>query len=176
MTCEICKAQEATVHLTQVMDGDVKKLHMCEECARKGGINIENPVSISDLLLGLGKDAPGEEEPAPPDRVCPVCHLRQAEFRKTGRLGCPECYTAFAAELAPLLRQMHKRDHHVGRAPPDAFGDPSPAEEAAAVQEALDRAVTEERFEEAARLRDRLLDLRKRMGAGAPGAGPGEGP
>lgn len=175
MTCEICKAQEATVHLTQVMDGAVKKLHMCEDCARKGGINIENPVSISDLLLGLGKEAQGEVEPGPPDRVCPVCHLRQAEFRKTGRLGCPDCYTAFAAELAPLLRQMHKLDHHVGLAPPGGFGGSAPAEEAVAVQEALDRAVAEERFEEAARLRDRLLDLRGRMEAGAA-AGPGDEP
>jgi protein arginine kinase activator len=172
MKCEICKAQEASVHLTQVMDGEVRKLHMCEDCARKGGINIENPVSISDLLLGLGKDEPAEETPAAPDRTCPVCHLRQADFRKTGRLGCPECYAAFAAELAPLLRQMHRRDHHVGRTPPNVPGGVPPAEEAASAQEALDRAVAEERFEEAARLRDRLQAIRRRM-AGADG--PREG-
>lgn len=175
MKCEICKAQEASVHLTQVMEGEVRKLHMCEECARKGGINIENPVSISDLLLGLGKEEPVEEAPAAPDRACPVCHLRQADFRKTGRLGCPECYAAFATELAPLLRQMHRRDHHVGRTPQAMPGGVPAAEEAAAVQEALDRAVAEERFEEAARLRDRLQALRRRIASGSPAA-PGARP
>ncbi len=166
MKCEICKAQDASVHLTQVLAGEVRKLHMCEDCARKGGINIENPVSISDLLLGLGKEEQAEEAPAAPDRACPVCHLRQADFRKSGRLGCPDCYTAFAAELAPLLRQMHRRDHHVGRTPAHVPGGVSPAEEAASVQDALDLAVAAENFEDAARLRDRLQELRRKIASG----------
>ena len=168
MKCEICKAQEASVHLTQVLDGEVRKLHMCEDCARKGGINIENPVSISDLLLGLGKQEPEEEAPPAPDRTCPTCHMRHADFRKTGRLGCPDCYEAFAAELVPLLRQMHRRDHHVGRAPRHMPAGISLTSEAVSVQHALDRAVADERFEEAARLRDRLAEIRRRLEAGAP--------
>lgn len=167
MTCDICNGHEATVHLTQVVDGDVKKLHMCEDCARKSGINIENPVSISELLLGLGKAESGADDPASPEpgRACPSCHMRHGDFRKTGRLGCPDCYTAFASELAPLLRQMQKKIQHTGRAPRAGPHAPSPAIELESLREALDRAVIDERFEDAARLRDRMAELRLGLAA-----------
>ena len=54
MQCELCKEREATVHLTQVMDGAIKKLHLCEDCAAKSGVDVNGPLSISDILLGLG--------------------------------------------------------------------------------------------------------------------------
>ena len=48
---------------------------------------------------------------------CPHCGFSQADFKKSGRLGCPECYQTFAEGLAGLLKTMHKGTRHTGKAP-----------------------------------------------------------
>lgn len=173
MFCESCKQREATVHLTQVVDDSVKKIHLCEECAAQKGLDIHAPVSISDLLLGLGKAVePAAEAPAASERACPRCHMRPADFKKTGRLGCPDCYEAFTVELGPLIKGMHRSEQHTGKMPgpvTDAPPPPPAGADVGALQRALDHAVAAENFEEAARLRDRIQAAR----ATAPGgAGP----
>jgi len=127
MKCERCQEDEATVHLTQVVNGAVKKLHLCEDCAAQSGVDVHNPMSMAELLLGFGKGAAADAPAAPGDaRSCPRCHLRGADFRKTGRLGCPECYTAFRAELSPLIRSMHRKERHAGKRPLGAAAAPPP--------------------------------------------------
>lgn len=156
MKCDVCREQNATVHLTQILDGSVKKLHMCEACASESGVDVQNPVSIADLFLGLNKTKGADREAG--SAGCPACRLKPADFKKTGRLGCPECYTTFSASLAPLIRAMQRGDHHVGRAPGAGGGEgvrpPRPEE----LKRQLERAIAEERFEDAARLRDRLAE------------------
>ena len=119
MLCEKCNEREATVHLTQVIEGSVQKLHLCEECAAESGFDLQGPVSITDILLGMGGGQPEEESPAveTAERTCPVCHMRRADFKKMGRLGCPACYDVFGDELATLLKAVHRSDRHVGKVP-----------------------------------------------------------
>ena len=169
MQCEICQEHEATVHLTQIVDGHVKKINLCEACAAKNGLDIKGSLSITDILLGLGgakpADKPGRE------RVCPRCHMRPADFKKTGRLGCSQCYETFAAELAPMVQSMHHSHQHVGNVPAHEGPRVQLTAEIAALQKALEKAVAAEHFEEAARLRDQIAASRAR----AQGARP-EGP
>lgn len=177
MTCEICNEREASVHLTQVIDGKVKKMHLCEQCASKSGIDVNGPLSITDILLGMGVPKPAAEaaatlaDPAGPERTCPRCHMRRSDFKKGGRFGCAECYEAFADELPPLLKQMHRSDHHVGKVPAGMGTKLRAAAELTALQAALKKAVTNEEFEQAARLRDRIEALRTTGGRPA-GDGP----
>jgi protein arginine kinase activator len=154
MICEICKEHEATVHLTQVVDGAIKKLHLCEECAAKSGFDVHGPISITDILLGMGmeKEAAG----ASPERSCPRCHMRRTDFKKTGRFGCGECYEAFADELPPLLKAMHRSDRHVGKVPVRENVRVKTTVELTGLQKALEKAIADQNFEEAARLRDRI--------------------
>ncbi len=165
MQCEICHEKPATVHLTQVVDGNVKKLHLCSGCAEQSGIDLQGPVSIADLLLGLG--TPGAEEEKDAGGSCPHCHLKMSDFKKTGRLGCPRCYESFARDLGGLVRAMHRHEQHHGKIPRDREAHLRAAAEQAQLQRELDRAVAAERFEEAAALRDRLRALR--AGDGEPG-------
>jgi protein arginine kinase activator len=170
MKCDVCQEQDATVHLTQVLDGSVKKLHLCEGCAAESGVDVHNPVSIADLFIGLNKTKGPVREPGPAG--CPACGLKPADFKKTGRLGCPECYTAFSTSLAPLIRAMQRGDRHVGRTPGAGGGEgihpPRPEE----LKRQLERAIAEERFEDAARLRDRLAESKAgRPAQGAPESG-----
>lgn len=164
MLCERCKQGEATVHLTQVIEGAVQKLHLCEKCAAESGFDLAGPVSITDILLGMSGKQP--EKPAPAtetaERTCPQCHLRRTDFKKMGRLGCPACYDAFADELAPLLKAVHHHDRHVGKTPGAGGGGLDPGAELAAIRKALEQAVADENYEAAARLRDQLQACRSR--------------
>lgn len=171
MLCELCKEREATVHLTQVIDSAVKKLHLCEACAGKNGVDLQGPLSISDILLGLGV----QKEPAGAgsERSCPRCHMRRTDFKKTGRFGCAECYTAFAEELPPLLKAMHRADRHTGKIPQRESARVQASAELAALQQQMEKAISGEKFEEAARLRDSIQACRIRLAeeekkAGAP--------
>jgi protein arginine kinase activator len=159
MLCEHCNERESTVHLTQVVDGSVKKLHLCEDCAKEAGFDLQGPVSITDILLGMGGEEPVS---AVAERSCPVCHLRRADFKKMGRLGCPACYDAFADEMVQLLKAVHRSEHHVGKVPSGASERVRTDTEIAALQKALDEAVAKENYEEAARLRDRIQVCREK--------------
>ena len=162
MLCESCKEREATVHLTQVVDGTIKKLHLCEECAAKSGLDVHGPLSITDILLGMGIDKPADTQES--ERTCPRCHMRRTDFKKTGRFGCAACYEAFAEELPPLLKAMHRSDHHTGKVPKRENARVLATTELATLQQQMDKAIAGEKFEEAARLRDRILDCRRRLG------------
>jgi len=156
MLCESCNEREATVHLTQVVEGTVKKVHLCEECAAKSGFDMQGPISITDILLGMGQTPETEEV----ERSCPRCHLRRADFKKTGRLGCPECYETFAGELSPLIKAMHRSDQHKGKVPAREGPRVRMSSEIADLQQQLDAAVAEEEYEEAAKIRDRIRDCK----------------
>lgn len=161
MQCEVCKENAATVHLTQVIDGTIKKLHLCEACAAKSGVDVQGPLSISDILLGLGV----AKEPAGggAERSCPRCHMRRTDFKKTGRFGCSECYTAFAEELPPLLKAMHRASQHTGKIPQRESARVMASAELATLQQNMEKAIAAENFEEAARLRDSIQACRARL-------------
>ena len=163
MICEVCKEKEATVHLTQVADGAIKKLHLCEECAAKSGFDAHGPVSITDILLGMGmpKEQPTAEPAA--EWVCPRCHMRRTDFKKTGRFGCSSCYEAFAEGLTPMLKAMHRSEQHIGKAPATQAGRIKVTAELASLQKALEKAISQEHFEEAAKLRDKIQVCRGKL-------------
>jgi protein arginine kinase activator len=163
MKCEICQENEATIHLTQVVDGQVKKLHLCESCASENGFDIHSPMSITDILLGMaGQTMPAfSSKPGQVmEQACPQCHLRRADFKKSGRLGCPFCYDAFADQIVPLLKVMHRNEQHQGKVPRCEKSRVRSTVEIEALQESLRQAIAGENYEEAARLRDEIQTLR----------------
>jgi len=186
MLCCVCKKNEATVHLTQIANDKVQKVDLCESCAKEKGVNDPTGFSLADLLLGLGSGgelAPGL--PAGENLACPRCGFTQADFKKTGRLGCAECYVTFKEGLTGLLKSMHKGSRHVGKTPPGvvptvvtaaaprtskagpakgAGGKAEPAQPDAAqlvkaLQAKLAKAIVAEDFEQAAKLRDEIKGL-----------------
>jgi len=82
------------VHLTQIIEGKVTKVDLCESCAKEKGVDDEMGFSLADLMMGLGASE-GLTEGAQADQTkCPKCGFSQADFKKTGRLGCAECFRA----------------------------------------------------------------------------------
>ncbi len=159
----ICKQKEARVHLTQMDQGKVKKVDLCEQCAKEKGVDDPTGFSLADLLMGLGA-AQELAQPGGAGVTCSTCGLTQADFKKTGRLGCPDCYTAFVDGLAGLLKSMHRGVRHVGKKPGAPRAASTPDDRLADLQQQLARAIAVENYEEAARLRDQINTFKKPQG------------
>jgi protein arginine kinase activator len=156
MQCDVCGEKDATVFLTQIVEGKMQKVNLCEACAKTKGVNDPTGFALTDLLLGL----PAEKlERGPASHKCPVCGFTQADFKKTGRLGCSECYTTFAEALAPMLANMHKGTTHVGKAPGNRARLREINAKMKTLQASLDEAVASEQYEKAATLRDEIRQL-----------------
>jgi protein arginine kinase activator len=161
MKCESCKKKPATVHFKEAFNGQVREMHLCDECAAKSGLAAKVPVSLADFLFGV--EVRKDPDPAP-DRSCPACHMRHSDFVKTSRLGCPACYETFRDDLKPLLADVQRGMRHAGKVPAKA----RLASAVRLVRRKLAGAVAAEQFEEAARLRDRLAEMERKHDPLAP--------
>ena len=163
MLCSICKEKAATVHLTQIVGDKMQKLDLCEECAKAKGINDPTGFALADLMLGLGASQEIEQAAGGAELKCPRCGFTQADFKKSGRLGCPDCYRTFAEGLSSLLKTMHKGTRHVGKAPETLRATRETADRLKTLQKKLAKAVEAEKFEEAAQLRDEIKQMTERV-------------
>src|SRR5207237_6648613 len=154
MLCDICKQNVATVHLAQMVEGKTKKVDLCEACSKEKGVDDPTGFSLADLLLGLGAAQEMAQAAAGSDLKCPACGFTQADFKKSGRLGCAECYTTFAEGLEGLLKSMHKGIKHVGKVPQHLAQSRDLSDKLKSLQKKLDKAVADENFEHAAGVRD----------------------
>lgn len=162
MVCDACKQQQATVHLTEIVNDQMTELHLCEACANQKGAQVESHFGLSDLLAGLadfGKTGAVEEEAV--TKTCPNCGMTYDDFRKVGRLGCGECYTTFKRSLSSLLKRIHGSTHHMGKVPARLVKPPTTKLELAELKRRLERAIDMEEFEEAAHLRDQIRELER---------------
>ena len=165
MQCDVCKKQDATVHLTEIVDDKVKKLHLCEHCAREKSEEMEAHFGLADLLSGLADLAPTSvketEETEKISVKCPKCGFAFRDFRKIGRLGCPACYDTFKENLSPLLKKIHGSERHVGKIPSKEEVKRDTKTILANLKERLIEAIKLEEFEEAARLRDQIGEVER---------------
>lgn len=162
MMCCICKQKEATVHLTQIAQEKMQKVDLCEECAKHKGVSDQVPFSMADLLLGLGASQELEQAVGP-ELKCPKCGFTQADFKKSGRLGCAECYVTFAEGLESLLKTMHKGVRHIGKVPQNLRQSRDLSERLSTLQKSLTKAIESEDFEQAARLRDEIRQMNSQL-------------
>ena len=162
MKCEQCGTNEAVMHVTQVVQNESRVLNLCDGCARDlgfAGPAVPANFPLGDFLAQLGGGQAHEAEEPPAD-ACGFCGLTFSEFRESGRLGCPHCYSAFEGHLRGLLRRIHGGTQHTGKVylPPD----PSQSEKEKrldGLRRRLQRAVEAEDFERAAHLRDQIRGL-----------------
>src|ERR1035437_8514660 len=159
MQCSNCKEKPATVHLTQIVGDKMQKLDLCEDCAKAKGVNDPGGFALADLMLGLGAAQEMEQSSGGADTKCPRCGFTQADFKKSGRLGCPECYVTFAEGLRGLLKTMHKGTRHTGKAPEALRATRENAGLLKTLQTKLAKAIKDENYEQAALVRDEIKQL-----------------
>lgn len=154
MICDVCKNQQATVFLTQIVEGKMQKVNLCEACSKEKGVTDPTGFQLADLLLGLG--AAQEIERGGGSQKCTVCGFSHADFKKTGRLGCSSCYETFGEGLGSLLKGMHKGTSHSGKVPSRLLRSIERESHLKTLQRELRKAVSEENYESAAKIRDQI--------------------
>ena len=158
LKCSLC-SKEATVHLTQIINNKIHKVDLCESCAQQKGVTDPEGFALTDLLQNVNLDVP-LPSPEGGTTSCPDCGFNSADFQRTGRLGCATCYTTFSAQISPVLEDMHTGLQHVGKVPNLALQRQSNQTIMRRLQEALARAISEEAYEQAATIRDKIQSLK----------------
>ncbi len=171
MICNLCGTQEATIHLTEIVNHQMIEIHLCDPCAQEKGTDFKTHFQAPDLTSMMGMEKiikPAEKRPA---GRCPECGLTYEEFGKTGRLGCAFCYEAFGKLLLPLLKRVQRTTHHVGKVPSKidaparsaAPAKPAVPSDLKILQDRLRKSIQMEAFEEAARIRDEIRQLEEKQ-------------
>ncbi len=166
---------EASVFLTQIVEGKMTQANLCDQCSKDKGVTDPTGFQLADFLIGAAGQGKSKLETEEDDALaCPACGFTRAHLKKIGRLGCPECYQTFGGDLDNMLRAMHKGTRHIGKVPgklpPPVTKAPattaavvppkvSAKKKLADLKNAIERAVTEERYEDAARLRDEVREM-----------------
>ncbi len=167
MICEKCNEKNATIHFTQIVNGKKKEIHLCEGCANKEeninfNMDFSIPFSMKDILnsmieMGGNKDFYKEE------KLCDQCKSTYSRFKETGRVGCYKCYDTFKEEFIPLIKRIQGSTEHVGKVPRKIGGPLKIRKEIKSLREDLNKAIGNEEFEEAAKLRDKIKELEKEL-------------
>lgn len=167
MLCEICKKRPVAIAFTQVINNKKTQLAVCMKCAEEKGIT--NPLAGLPEVFGkivaniLGEElmlGATEMSKKSSGRSCPKCNTSLDKFEKTGLLGCDECYHFFEKELAVLLRRIHGSNKHIGSRPRPRRVVSSP-KDVVKLRAELAQAISKEKFERAAELRDLIRDAER---------------
>jgi len=162
MLCNNCQKNEAEVHLTQIVDNEMTTVHLCPACAADKGLDAgggSKNLPLTDFLAQMGKAAMAEDEAAGVG-PCTYCHTTVDDFRRSGRLGCPHCYSIFETQLRGILRRIHGSTYHLGKVyVPPASEAAERSTRLAGLRRKLQRAVETEDFERAAMIRDQIREL-----------------
>ncbi len=160
LKCDLCSNQ-ATVHLTQIVNHKVHKVDLCESCAQAKGVTDPSGFSLADLLL---KASLNPEPSVRSGLTCEQCGYAPEDFKKTGRFGCPTCYETFSNLLEPMLDNMHKGTAHTGKIPERALERKTLHDRLTKLESELQAAIQSERYEDAAKYRDEISQVREAAG------------
>jgi len=170
MKCQKC-SKPATYHITDIERGKPREYHLCDDHAKlhldpaDEAVAEQPDMSKVAQKLILGTPGPGRGEASTADKqVCPICQISFSEFRNTGRLGCPHDYEVFRDELMPLLENIHEETRHAGKVPRRSPMISKQQTNLIQRRNELKRAVADEDYEAAARLRDEIKTLEHESG------------
>ena len=146
----------ATVHLTEIVGGKKRELHLCQACADKKQIFSQQQLNLSAIVQSMIGQHVGASTDELSRLNCPTCGIKYMEFKAEGRLGCPHDYTVFRTALLPLLERIHRAARHKGKVPANAVKHAVTEGELRELRTQLRAAIETEAYEEAARLRDAI--------------------
>ena len=152
------------VKFTQVIGDKKTTLNLCNACVEKQG--LDNPLIdiskvfgkiivalLSEHLTSKFQQTITEEDKK---QICPICHLSWADFKKFGKLGCPNCYQTFYQQLNILLRRIHGSNKHFGA---NVQTIQKKTDSIPFLKKKLKEAIQDENYELAAELRDQIRML-----------------
>lgn len=177
MLCQNCNHNEANVRYTQIINGEKKEMFLCEECSRKLGLDnmdLSLPIDFSSFfgdLLGEYENSFMPLLQEPQELRCDKCNMTYSEFMNLGKFGCDNCYNAFSGRIDPILKRLQGSNRYTGRkAQMNEANEHKVSEEnkpkqnpkedkLSKLKAELKQLVAEEKYEEAAKVRDEIKKL-----------------
>ena len=166
MMCEDCGIRPAKFHLMTIINGDRVERNLCPACMARHqkqlpGLDFSNLAGILNSIL---ENKPGSQEQERRDTeyddlVCEQCGMTYGEFQKCGMLGCAACYQAFKTPMTSLLQRVHGNTQHAGRVPGGVHSGTSIRMNIDRLKQKLQKAIADEEYEQAAKLRDTIRAL-----------------
>lgn len=186
MKCENCGKREANVRYQENINGRKRELNLCEECSRKLGIgqmDFSIPMDFSNFLGDFMEELETPEFMPMLNTLkalkCDSCGYTFDDIINTGRLGCKDCYDVFEDRLDPIIKRIQGSNKHIGRIGKiidkkienkieDKNGNKEENKESSnektkieQLKEDLKVAIKEERYEDAAKIRDEIKKIEK---------------
>jgi len=179
MICEFCKKNKANVNIIKIVNGKTEKINICIDCLKSftflpaddffNDLNnvlkkfLEVDIKISDKgeidkILGTVDSAAS--------KICRVCLCDLNTIKAIGQAGCPNCYVEFRSSFVQILKTIHGSYQHKGKIPLKTGTKEKLQKEINDLEHRLQEEITVENFEEAAKLRDTIKKLRKKLFAG----------
>lgn len=188
MLCQNCGRNEVNFKYTQVINGVKKEIALCDKCAKELGIeglDFNMPISFSSFFT----DFFIESESLLPSMLktnlleCKRCGTTFDNFVNDGQFGCSNCYITFSDRILPILKNLHGSSNHIGRSYKESideleynkkqFENSQKNKEKKTekkldekeirlkkLQKDLQKAIKEERYEDAAKIRDEINDMK----------------
>ena len=150
---------------------------LCSECAKEMGIDdmdFNMPINFSSFLGDLLDEYNDSFMPSfikQNTLKCNKCGLTYDEFTQSGKFGCENCYETFNEKINHLVKNLHGSSMHIGRKPKyikenvmDIKPESDNKEESKLqkLNKELKQAIKEERYEDAAKIRDEIKKLDKK--------------
>lgn len=149
------------------------------------------PIDFSNFLGGIGDIFEDNLETfmptfsLPQTLTCDKCNMTYDEFLQTGKFGCDECYNTFHTKIDNLLKNIHGVNRHIGRngkmlgqkketnkqaienkqenaKKVTAKKKESKEDKIEVLQARLKQEIKEERYEDAAKTRDEINNLKNK--------------
>jgi protein arginine kinase activator len=106
--------------------------------------------------------------------TCNECGMTYDEFINSGKFGCANCYDTFSNRIDPILKKIQGASTHTGRKTKvtktvlnkeeiaqNGKKESNNKSRLDILKEDLKKAIAEERYEDAARIRDEIKNLEK---------------
>ncbi|NUM36644.1 MAG: UvrB/UvrC motif-containing protein [Candidatus Brocadiae bacterium] len=170
MICEKCGKNDANIFYSEVKGKENHKHCLCTSCANEIIPVIEKPnmgdslqKMLADFLGIIFSEIAATEKQG--DGVCSFCNMTFEDFQKNPRLGCARDYDVFQSTIEGMLASLHSSTRHVGKKPQAFLKRKDNFVKLQEFQEQLKKAISEERYEDAAAIRDQIAKL-ERQGHG----------
>lgn len=168
MLCDNCGKHEASIKLTQIINGKKTEMMICEQCGQKMGvadIGFEMPIDISNFLgdFDIENDSFMPFNTITKEVKCDKCNMTYQDFLDNGKFGCEECYKTFGDKIDTVLKRIQGTDRYLGRKAnnneSNKVQEVKTDNKLEELQTKLKQAIKEERYEDAAKLRDEVKNL-----------------
>lgn len=181
MYCENCGKKYANVKYTQVINGNRREMFLCQECSKILGIDkltlpMDFATFLNDFFTSFDEEIPKLFETR--QLKCQRCNSTFEDFIKTGRFGCKDCYATFEEKIDPLLKSIQGDNRHVGRlgkvseqmenkkaeqSEKESIKETTKLGQINELKRQLKQVIKEEKYEDAASLRDKIKELEGEM-------------